>query len=301
MVAGNDLALLVHSQTPVSITVIGKAHIQAVLHHKLLQHLNMGRACPLVDIQAIGLGIDHIGLGAQSIKNTLGNIPGSTVGAVQANLLSPEGEQTQADQVTDIAISACHIVHGAAHMVPGPEGQGLPLLSEQLQLAVQVQLHQFDGLFIHLFTVAVNELDTVVVVGIVAGGDHNTAVKFIHPGHIGHRGGGGHVKQIRIGTGGSKTCHQSILKHIAGAAGILADNHSGRLRILGPALQFPIVPAQKTSHLKSMVRSEIHIGFAAEAVSSKILAHRNTPLLFGDDLAAGFVDAVCRNHTPDAA
>ena len=36
VIAGDDLTLLVHAQTPVGVAVVGKAHVQAVVHHKLL-------------------------------------------------------------------------------------------------------------------------------------------------------------------------------------------------------------------------------------------------------------------------
>ena len=86
IVAGDHAALFVHTETPVRVPVIGKADVQAVLHHKLLQMLNMRTAAVRVDVEAVGLGIDHIGLGAQGVKHALRNLPGSTVGTVQAYL-----------------------------------------------------------------------------------------------------------------------------------------------------------------------------------------------------------------------
>lgn len=41
---------------------IGKAHIQSVVHHIFLQHLNVGGAGVLADVEAIGLGVDDVGL-----------------------------------------------------------------------------------------------------------------------------------------------------------------------------------------------------------------------------------------------
>ena len=50
MVAGDHIALLVHTQATVSIAVKGKADVQPVLYHELLQALNMRRTCIVVDI-----------------------------------------------------------------------------------------------------------------------------------------------------------------------------------------------------------------------------------------------------------
>ena len=58
MVAGDDLALFVYAQAPVGITVVGKAYIQAVFDDEALETLDVGGTGVVVDIEAIGLGID---------------------------------------------------------------------------------------------------------------------------------------------------------------------------------------------------------------------------------------------------
>ena len=82
------------------------------------------------------------------------------------------------------------------------------------------------------------------------------------------------MEQIGIGTGSHQAAHQAILKHIAGAAGILADDNAGRLVGTGTMLQLAIVPAQETTNLKSMVCGQIAVGLSAEAVRSKIFTHK---------------------------
>ena len=88
-------------------------------------------------------------------------------------------------------VAACHIVHGAADVLPVGKGQLRPILIKDMELAVDVVLHQQQGLLGHLFAVAVDQLDAVVVERVMAGGDHNAAVKIIHAGNVGHAGGGG--------------------------------------------------------------------------------------------------------------
>ena len=48
----------------------------------------------------------------------------------------------------------------------------------------------------------VDEFDAIVVVGIMACGNHDTAVKLIHACDIGHGRSGGDVKQVCIRTRG---------------------------------------------------------------------------------------------------
>ena len=117
MVAGNDITLFIHTQATVSIAIEGKTDVQTVLHHELLQTLDVGRASVVVDICAVGLVVNDVGICAQSIKHRLGNIPVCTVGAVQTNLDALEGVDAQREQVAHIAVAACYIVYSAADVL----------------------------------------------------------------------------------------------------------------------------------------------------------------------------------------
>ena len=269
MVAGDDVALLVHTEAAVGVAVIGKADVEVVLDHELLQALNVGGAGVQVDVQAVGLVVDDIGVCAQRVKHALGDVPAGAVGAVQADLDAAEGVDAQTDQVAHIAVAARHIVHRAAHAVAVGKGQLWPVLIKDMELAVDVILHKQQRLLVHLLAVAVDELDAVVIVGVVAGGNHNAAVKVIHAGNVGHAGRGGNVQQIGVRAAGGQASHEAVLKHIGTAAGILADDNA-RCGGLAVALaQHTIVPAEETAHFISMVGGQIDTGLPAEAVSTK--------------------------------
>ena len=90
------------------------------------------------------------------------------------------------------------------------------------------------------------------------------------------------MEQVGIRTGGHQAAHQTVFKHVAGPAGVLADDDPGRLIKTGTAFQLAVVPAQETANLKGMVSGQIYIGFSAEAIGSKIFTHRE-----GSFLAAG--------------
>ena len=159
MIASNDIALLVHTQTAVSVSIVCKAHVQTFLHDELLQALDVRRAGIVVDVQAIRLVVDYIGICAQCVKDRLCNIPRATVSAVQTNLDTLERIDAQRDQVAHIAVATCHIVHSAANMLTMRKGQFRPVFVEYMELAVNVVLHEQQSLFRHLFTVAVDQLD----------------------------------------------------------------------------------------------------------------------------------------------
>src|SRR5699024_11034720 len=133
--------LFVHAQAAVSVTVKGKTHVQAFLHHQLLQTFNVSGTGVEVDIQAVRFRVDDGGVCAQGVEHGLGNVPAGTVGAVQAHLHAPEGVHAQGNEIADVPVPAGDVVHGAADFVLPSEGQFGPLLAKGHQLAVQVVLH----------------------------------------------------------------------------------------------------------------------------------------------------------------
>ena len=142
MVASDDIALFIHTQATISITVVGKADIKTLFNHKLLQALNVGRTSIVIDIRTVRLVVDNVSIGSQSIEHRLSNIPAGTVGAVQTDLHALEGIDAQRDQITHITVTACHIVHRAADMLTMSKRQFRPVLVEYMEFAVDVVLHQ---------------------------------------------------------------------------------------------------------------------------------------------------------------
>ena len=75
MVTSDDITLFIHTQATVSIAVIGKTDVQPLLYHELLQSLDMGRACIVIDMHKI----------------TLDDVPERYLAAVEALLKQQEG------------------------------------------------------------------------------------------------------------------------------------------------------------------------------------------------------------------
>ena len=198
MIACNDITLLVHTQATIGITIIGKTNIQTFLHNELLQALNMSRTSVVVNVQSIRLIVDYIGICAQCVKNELCNVPRTTVSTIQTNFDALERVDAQRNQVAHVAVTTCHIVHRAANMLTMSKGQLRPVLVEHLELTVNVILYQQQSLFRHLLAVAVDQLDAIIVVRIVAGRNHDATIEVIHTGDISHRRSGGDMEQISI-------------------------------------------------------------------------------------------------------
>jgi len=275
MVAGDHIALLIHAQAAVSITIVGKANVQTLFHHELLQALDMGGAGIVVDVQAVGLCIDDIGICAQRIEHRLGDVPGAAVGTVQTNLDTLEGIDAEADQVAHVAVTTRNIVHSAANVLTVSKRQFRPVLIEHVQFAVNVILDLQQDLLRHLLAIAVDQLDAVIVVGIMAGRNHDAAIKIIHPGDVGHRRGCGDMEQIGICTRSGQACNQTILEHIRAPASILTDNDTSRLVVAVALPVHIVVPAKEAAHLIGMVSSQSDSGFPTETIGSKIFSHYN--------------------------
>ena len=133
------------------------------------------------------------------------------------------------------------------------KGQFRPVLVKYMEFAVNIVLHQQQDLLGHFFTVAVDQLNAVIVIRIMTGRNHDTAVKVIHTSDVSYRRRGSNVEQINICTGSSQTCNQTIFKHIGAAASVLANDNASRVGITIALTQSIVIPTQKATHFIGMV------------------------------------------------
>jgi len=209
------------------------------------------------------------------IKHRLSDVPRTTVGAVQTNLDALERVDSEANQIAHVAVATGHIVHSAPDMLTMGKGQLRPILIKDVKFTVDIVLHQQQNLLRHLLAIAVDQLDAVIVVGIMAGRDHDTAIKVIYAGNVCHRRGGSDVQQVGVCAGCGQASDQTVLEHIGTATGVLADDDAGRLIVAVALAQGVVVPAQKTTHLVGVVSGQINASFTTEAIGSKIFSHIN--------------------------
>ena len=258
LVAVDDRAVFVHGQAAVSVAIEGKAHVQPVETDILLQVFDMRRAAVAVDVRAVGLIADDIRIRTERVKDVLRHHPRAAVGAVKADLHALVRVRGQTDEITDIAVAAGGIVLRAADV----RARG----KRDLQIAVEIVLDLVNDALLHLLTGAVEQLDAVVRIGIVARADHDAAVKIVRTDDIGHARRRRHVHEIGICAGGRQAGRERIFKHIAGSAGIFADHDR--------ALVLPaVIPAEKPADPVGVLHRQAHIGLTAEAVSAEIFGH----------------------------
>ncbi len=280
VVAGHDISLLIDRKAAVRVAVVGKADIQAVLQDKVLEGLDVGGAHVPVDVEAVWLVADHIGVRAEGIEHRLCDGPGAAVCAVKADFDAAEVVDAEGDEVPDVAVSARDVVDGRADAIALCKGEGVPVRIKDVEAPVQPVLDETDHLVLHLLAQVIYELDAVVVEGVVACGDHDAAVKAVDPRDVGHRGGGGHVEEIGLSAGGGDATDERVLEHVGGAAGVLADDDPcGVTRSLS-SLLLRVIPADEPSDLVGVVCRQGRARLSAKAIRSKVSSHLFSPCRF---------------------
>ncbi len=268
LIAVDHLATLVHGQAAVGVAIEGEAHVHVVLPDVLLEALDVGGAAAGIDVDAVGLGVDDAGLGTQGVEHGAADHPGAAVGAVQRHLAPVEGAGGQAGEVADVAVAAGIEVHGAADLILGGPG-------DLGQVAVDIALDLILEVVVHLLALAVHQLDAVVIIGIMAGGNHDAAVEGLGAGDVADAGGGGDVEKVGVAAGGGDACGQGGLVHVGGTTGILADDDAG----LVAGVEGGVMVAQEAAGEEGVAGRQVNAGLAAETVGAEIFAHRNTLLI----------------------
>ncbi len=183
----------------------------------------MGRARVFVYIEAVRLVIDYICGCAERLEYRFCDIPRCAVGTVEPDALAAEGVHSQGNKIADIAVATRGIVHRFADMLAHGIGELGKFFAEGFELAVEVGFDKRYRALVHFFAVGIEKLYAVIVIRIVACGNHNSAVEFVHPRYIRHRRGCGDVEHICVRTRGGKTRNQGVFEHVAGTSCILAD------------------------------------------------------------------------------
>ncbi len=172
------------------------------------------------------------------------------------------------NEIADITISACGIIHDLAKIRAGRKGDVGRGDAQCRQAAVQVQLDPFNGLIVDLLPFGIDQLDAVIGVRIVACRDHDPTVKFIPQYRVGNAWRCGDMEHIRIRARCGQACNDGILKHIARSPRVLADDRAHTV-CAAPA----VIPPQKAADLISVLGCERDTGLPSKTVRAEIFSH----------------------------
>ena len=266
LVAVHLLTLFVAAKAAVSIAVKGNAAVKAAFHHGLFQIFQMGTAHALVDVLAVRLNADKGALCAQTGEQLLCHGSRSAVCAVDAD---PQAGQIAVDgliQVIHIVLQAVIAAVHTAHL-----GTGLQLNARAIIVDVG-----FD-LVLHLVRQLIagtgKDLDAVELHRIVGGRDHDAGIGIVLAHQIGHSGRWQNAQTFHIRTHAAQTGGQGCFQHIAGLAGVLADQDART--VAGAAGQHR---SSAAADLHCQLTGQVCACNTAHAIGSKVFSHNKTPL-----------------------
>ena len=250
------IALFVYGQAAIGIAVEGNAYVIAALVHPSAQLRQMGRAAVHIDIGAIGPIIDVADIHVIAVKQPLGRYGSRTVGAVHQYPQVMGLALHRGNQVTDIEIHRVAVVIGHADVSALFQGQRL--------VGQHIFFNGILQLVRQLCAVGAKELDAVILIGIVGGGNHHAGLCLAHNGSQRHCGGGDHAQGMDIGATGRKARNHGALQHIRRNPGILADDHHGLLGFILAQHQ-----GRRLADTICQYRVQLLISNAANAVCSE--------------------------------
>ena len=153
----------------------------------------------------------------------------------------------------------------AAHL-----GTGLQL--DTSTVVINVSFDLVFHLVGQLVAGARKDLDTVELHRVVRCRDHDTGICVVLTHQIGHGGGGQHAQTFHIRAHAAQTGGQGGFQHIAGLAGVLADQDAGP--VAGAAGQHSGCAA---ADLHGQLTGQVSARHTAHAVGSKIFSHNQYP------------------------
>ena len=184
---------MINSNTAVSITIICKSDIQAIINHIFLQNFNMRRTAVCIDICAVRLIMDYISLCLKCIKYTLCNCRRTSVCTVKTYFHTLEITARNRDQMSDVTVSSGCKVDSTSDVL-------FCCKRQILDQTVEICLDSCLNFCLNLLSVAVEKLNSIVIKWIVACRDHNSTIKIFSTYCIGNARSSRYMKKIYIRT-----------------------------------------------------------------------------------------------------
>ena len=258
LIAVYHAAGFIHQQTAVRVAVEGHADVIALLYHLGRQVLQVGRTAAVVDVHAVGGPVEEDGVGLEPSEQLRGRGAGGAVGAVHQDAQPRQIRVNGGGHEVDvIPLELLHAVMAAAQFPPGLESHGF--------FRKDFFLHPLLQRVGELVALAVENLDSVVLIGVVRGGNHDARVRLFLPGEVGHGGRRNISHGFYVAAHGAQPRNQRRLQQIRGDAGVLAQDHRGAL----PPLFLHQNRAHGLPHPEGQVRRQVLPHDAPDAVGAK--------------------------------
>ena len=219
VVAVQKAAGLVAEDDAVGIAIVRDAEVGAVFANFGAEVLRMHGAAVAVDVGAVGGVAEDEDFRAQFAQDAGGGLVGGAVGAVHHDAHAVEGQALGERSLCELDVTAQRVVNadGFADL----RGGG----ADALDVAAEDEAFdpRLDG-FGQLEAVRAEELDAVIIVGIVRGGDDDAGVRAQRARGVSDARGGQRADEEHVHAHAEDAGAEGVLEHVAGEAGVLADD-----------------------------------------------------------------------------
>ena len=219
-VAADDLAVGVGEDDAVGVAVEGDAEVGLVLADELAGGFRVERAAAVIDVEAVRVVADGDDFRAEFLKNERADEVGGAVSAIDDNFQAVEGNIV-GGVFGELDVAAAGVV----------DAVGLADLRGRQRcrfgfVAHDVALNEIFEVVGQLVAVRAEDFHAVVLVGIVGRGDHDAGDGTHGFRQVGDGGRGHGADEIDVHSHGNEAAGDGGFKHVAGNAGVLADEHA---------------------------------------------------------------------------
>ena len=218
LVAVDDLPLLVHDDDPIGVPVEGDADGRPALHDLGAYVVRVERAGLLVDVHAVRLHADGRHLRPELLQDERRHAVGRPVRCVDHHAHAVERHVARERLLEEDDVSSARVLELLRAPDAGPSrafAEELVVLHQLLDLAL--------GLVGQLEPVRAEDLDAIVLIGVVARADDNPGVSAHAHGQVRHGRRGHRPAELHPAAHGAHAARDGLLEHVAREAGVLSD------------------------------------------------------------------------------
>ena len=265
-IAVDQLPFAIDHQHTVAVAVEGDAQIGVFLQDRSAQGLRVGGADIAVDIETVRIGTDADDLGAELLEDIGRRVVGRAIGAIDHDLETAKVHARRNGALAELDVAPVGVVD-PLHLAERGRVDGA-------QRPLEFRLDCFFDVVRKLIAIGREELDAVVLIGVMRCGDDDTGRGAKGPCEIGHTGRGHRPEQPDVCPRRHQARLQGRLEHVARDPRIFSDQNL-------PAIPVALAedPSRRPTELQDEVRSDHPLPDApADPVRPEITTSRHTDL-----------------------
>ena len=267
LVAIDDLALFIDDDDAVGVAIERDADIGAHFADLADDGIGRGGADIAVDVEAVRLDANGEDFGAELPQSLGGDFVGGAIGAVDHDAEAVEIHGAGQCALGEFNVAGVDALDALGAAEGGGGGETV------IQIAVNEGFDFVLGLVGELEAIGIEQLDAIILIGVVGGGNHDAEIGAHGARQHGDGGCRHRAEQQHIHADRGEAGDKGRLDHVAGEARILADDDA--VAMLAAAED----EAGGLTDAKREIGRDHLVGFAANAIGAEIFTrHPTAPL-----------------------